>query len=161
MNLLQRIAQHKEVRNQIKSETDIVNAYQLEICSIMNKLLKLIHTVYNNCSNLHSKMRDIFMHSHTIDMIMYINDFKEAYINYKNSVEKLTDLHKSEPKKKLKIKDPQLVIASINDSFVEIYSKFLVQGQFDPDYKIQIKEEFINTIKELKIPLHTNENKIN
>jgi len=154
MNLFKKLELNKEIKEQIK----IANNAQLEVCVTMDKLLKLIHNISSNYKDLPNSMKATYEANNSLNIIDYIKTFKHCFSTYKRKIETLNTLKTEASKKKLKIKDPKFVIDSINSSFIEIYSKFLVKIQFAPENKNLIKEQFISVIKDLEIPLHTNKN---
>lgn len=161
MNLFKKIAKQNEQKQLIKKTIKSANSYLLDTCATMDKLLKLIHYIEEQQPKININVRECFQTNQSLNILDFLGSFEYFYSNYKNEVAILQNYTKDNPKAKLKIKNPDEVIYSVNASFIEIYSRFLVKIQFSEEFKNLVKEKFIEIIQTQQIPLHTNENSNN
>ena len=162
MNFLQTLAKNKKEKAQIKNNLQEIKTAQILTCVAMGKLLKFMRKISEEYNTIDLNTLDLYEKNASSFIISNLLDFRYSFNSFKEHLENLKQINLTKNSKKLtnKIKHYTEAINEINESFIEIYSKFLVLIQFNQKSKQNLRNSFIEVIKDTEIPLHTSEKDI-
>lgn len=156
MNFLKLLKERKENNTRFNSTSNTALRFLEQSCVDIDKILKNIHALEDNSLIIEDKKVNEHLYSQRL-----LNNLSDFECDFSRFNEEVKDLKSLVSTFKLSRKQNKIYVMLTEAteaqqfSFLETYSRFLVKCQIHHTRKTQIKEKYIQVIKNLEIPLHT------
>ena len=158
MGIINKIIINRKLKSELKATLAKAEKCLKITCAEMANLLKVIHSSKNMPV---PELVETFKTSRTEQITEQLYEVEYYFLRYQEEIENLKRFNEIFNSKHTnsKLNKAISIETQLKNSFIEIYSKFLVQVQFGEELKENLKTKFIQVIHNLQIPLHTNEQK--